>query len=105
MAHPFQPWERHVCDDALLSRSSKLRAPLLLQLSSDRAAQDFSAQGQAEQLTAYRERMGLSRKEFASQLGIPESSLRDWEEGSKRISRASWEKYFQGGMIWYKMST
>ena len=59
----------------------------------------FLVKGQAEQLTAYRERMGLSRKEFAIQTGIPETSVREWEEGRKRISRASWERYFRGRMV------
>lgn len=56
----------------------------------------FLMKGQAQQLTDYRERMGLSRKQFATQTGIPESSVREWEEGRKRISRASWEKYLRG---------
>ena len=59
----------------------------------------FLVKGQAEQLTAYRERMGLSRKEFAIQTGIPETSVREWEKGRKRISRASWERYFRGRMV------
>ena len=56
----------------------------------------FLAKGQAQQLTDCRERTGLSRREFAAQTGIPETSVREWEEGRKRISRASWEKYYRG---------
>lgn len=56
----------------------------------------FLAKGQAQQLTDCREHTGLSRREFAAQTGIPETSLREWEEGRKRISRASWEKYYRG---------
>ena len=58
----------------------------------------FLIQGQAQKLPEYRERMGLSLKEFAAQAGIPETSLREWETGRKRISRASWEKFFAKNM-------
>ena len=49
----------------------------------------------AQKLLAYRKRTGMSRREFAEQTGVPESSLRDWEQGKKTISRASWERYFR----------
>jgi len=56
----------------------------------------FLAKGQAQQLLEYRKRAGLNRRQFSKRTGIPVTSARDWEEGKKRISRRSWERYFRG---------
>ena len=55
----------------------------------------FLYDGQAVRIRAYRESLGLGKKPFARQMGIPIRSLQEWESGRKTISRKSWEKYFQ----------
>lgn len=48
--------------------------------------------GQEQQIRAYRQACGLSRKGFAMLTGLGESSVKAWETGSKVISRRCWEK-------------
>ena len=55
----------------------------------------FLYKGQACQIIALREKLGLSRTAFARQFGISERSLRAWETGEKVISKGCWERYFQ----------
>ena len=55
----------------------------------------FLYKGQARQIIALREKLGLSRTAFARQFGISERSLRAWESGEKVISKRCWERYFQ----------
>ena len=55
----------------------------------------FLYKGQARQIIALREKLGLSRTAFARQFGISERSLRAWESGEKVISKGCWERYFQ----------
>ena len=55
----------------------------------------FLYKGQARQIIALREKLGLSRTAFARQFGISERSLRAWETGEKVISKGCWERYFQ----------
>lgn len=56
----------------------------------------FLYRGQAQQIRAYRLRLGLSCKAFSKKTGICESSIRSWEKGHKQISKKAWEKYFKG---------
>ena len=56
----------------------------------------FLYDGQANRMRACRESLGLGKKPFARQMGIPIRSLREWESGRKVISRKCWEKYFKG---------
>ena len=56
----------------------------------------FLLDGQANRIRAYREKTHMGRKTFSRFSGIPLSSLRDWENERKTISRKSWEKYFKG---------
>ena len=56
----------------------------------------FLYDGQADRIRKYREALGLGRKAFAREKGIPISSLREWEDGKKVISRQSWERHFKG---------
>lgn len=55
----------------------------------------FLYRGQAAQIQAYRERLGLGRKPFARLLGVSDSSVRAWESGRVQVSRPSWEKHFK----------
>ena len=55
----------------------------------------FLFDGQAKQIRAYRQSVGMGKKPFARAKGIPIRSLQDWESDRKRISRKSWEKYFR----------
>lgn len=57
---------------------------------------NFLFDGQAERIKAYRKKLGMGRKPFCRATGIPLSSLRGWEDGTKRISMKSWERYFKG---------
>ena len=56
----------------------------------------FLCDGQAIRIRAYRKSMGLGKKPFARQMGVPIRSLQGWESGKKIISRKSWELYFRG---------
>ena len=55
----------------------------------------FLFAGQGRRILAYRNRLGMNRKEFGEYLGIPQRSLYDWEKEEKRISYQCWEKYFK----------
>lgn len=56
----------------------------------------FLVDGQAQRIVTYRERMNMGRKAFSRYTGVPLSSLREWENGRKVISRKCWERYFKG---------
>ena len=56
----------------------------------------FLYDGQANRIRAYRQSLGLRKKTFAREKGIPIRSLQGWESGSKTISYKSWERYFKG---------
>ena len=56
----------------------------------------FLYDGQADRIRAYRESLGLGKKPFAREMGIPIRSLREWESGRKVISLKCWERYFKG---------
>ena len=55
----------------------------------------FLYKGQARQIIALWEKLGLSRTAFARQFGISERSLRAWESEEKVISKGCWERYFR----------
>lgn len=56
----------------------------------------FLYDGQARRIQDYRKKLGLGRKPFCRETGIPLSSLRYWEDGKKEISLKCWEMYFKG---------
>lgn len=56
----------------------------------------FQLDGQALRIRAYREQLNMERKAFSEHTGVPLSSLREWENGRKAISRKCWERYFKG---------
>ena len=55
----------------------------------------FLYKGQGRQVRALRERMRLSRREFADRLDVWPSTVRDWETDSVRMTRQTWEKLFK----------
>ena len=52
----------------------------------------FLYEGQADQIRRARKRLGVTRREFAKQAGVGESSVKAWETGKKEVSRKSWKK-------------
>ena len=56
----------------------------------------FLYDGQAVRIRAYRESMGLGKKQFAREMGIPIRCLQEWESGRKVISIKCWERHFKG---------
>ena len=56
----------------------------------------FLLDGQACRIKTCRQVLCMGQKAFARHMGIPLSSLREWEKERKVISRKSWEKYFEG---------
>ena len=55
----------------------------------------FLYKGQERQVRTLRESMGLSRREFADRFGVWPSTVRDWETGSVRMAKQTWEKLFK----------
>ena len=55
----------------------------------------FLYKGQGRQVQALRERMGLSRREFADRLHVWPSTVRDWETESVRMTKQTWKKLFK----------
>lgn len=56
----------------------------------------FLYDGQAVRIRTYRESLGLGKKQFAREMGIPIRSLQGWESGRKIISLKCWERHFKG---------
>ena len=56
----------------------------------------FLYEGQATRIRAYRESFGMSKKQFAREMGIPIRCLQEWESDKRVISMKSWEQYFKG---------
>ena len=56
----------------------------------------FHYDGQAARIRAYRDSLGMEKKEFARMLGITPRCLEEWESGRKAISLKCWERYFKG---------
>lgn len=55
----------------------------------------FLCEGQGRQVRELRERMGLSRREFADRLAVWPTTVRDWETEAVRMTRQTWEKLFR----------
>ena len=58
----------------------------------------FLLRGQGEQIKAIRQRLGLTQKAYAAQLGVPLQKFKRWEQGSVQIFKSTWEKYFKQGL-------
>jgi len=54
----------------------------------------FLYRGQGQQLRAFRDKLGLSRKEYAEQIGIALSTLALWENECKVMSKTLWKRHF-----------
>ena len=54
----------------------------------------FLLRGQGEQIKAIRQRLGLTQKVYAAQLGVPLQKFKRWEQGNVQIFKSTWEKYF-----------
>ena len=55
----------------------------------------FLYKGQGRQVQTLRERMGLSRREFADKFGVWTTTVRDWETEPVRMTKQTWEKLFK----------
>ena len=55
----------------------------------------FLLRGQGEQIKAIRQRLGLTQKAYAAQLGVPLQKFKRWEQGSVQIFKSTWEKHFK----------
>ena len=55
----------------------------------------FLLRGQGAQIKAIRQRLGLTQKVYAAQLGVPLQKFKRWEQGSVQIFKSTWEKYFK----------
>ena len=83
LAHTFAETERMVQIDpkALTTTADKLRY--------------YRYKGQGRQVQTLRERMGLSRREFADKFGVWTTTVRDWETEPVRMTKQTWEKLFK----------
>ena len=55
----------------------------------------FLLRGQGAQIKALRQRLGLTQKAYATQLGVPLQKFKRWEQGSVQTFKSTWEKYFK----------
>ena len=55
----------------------------------------FLLRGQGAQIKAIRQRLGLTQKVYAAQLGVPLQKFKRWEQGNVQIFKSTWEKYFK----------
>ena len=55
----------------------------------------FLLREQGEQIKAIRQRLGLTQKAYAAQLGVPLQKFKRWEQGNVQIFKSTWEKYFK----------
>ena len=55
----------------------------------------FLYNDQGKQIREIRNRLGLSRKEYAKIIGVHPGSLKKWELNTVRIFKSTWEKYFK----------
>ena len=55
----------------------------------------FLLRGQGSQIKAIRQRLGLTQKAYAAQLGVPLQKFKRWEQGNVQIFKSTWEKYFK----------
>ena len=58
----------------------------------------FLLRGQGAQIKAIRQRLGLTQKAYATQLGVSLGNLKHWEQNRKQIFKSTWEKYFKQGL-------
>ena len=58
----------------------------------------FLYSGQGENIETLRLSMGMTKRAFARYLGVNRVQLRDWTTERKRVSKQSWERYFQNNM-------
>ena len=56
----------------------------------------FLHRGQAKQVSALRQRLGLTQEAFAAKLGINKTTYKRWESGKVRMTKPSWEMMFSG---------
>ncbi len=50
---------------------------------------------QGQQIRKKRQQRGLTRKEYAEQLGVHSGTLKRWELNTARIFKSTWERYFK----------
>ena len=62
----------------------------------------FLLRGQGAQIKTIRQRLGLTQKAYATQLGVPLQKFKRWEQGSVQIFKSTWEKYFKQSLESYK---
>ena len=55
----------------------------------------FLYNDQGKQIREIRNRLGLSRKEYAKIIGVHPGSLKKWELNTVRIFKSTWERYFK----------
>ena len=55
----------------------------------------FLLRGQGAQIKAIRQRLGLTQKAYAAQLGVPLQKFKRWEQGNVQIFKSTWERYFK----------
>ncbi len=55
----------------------------------------FLYNDQGKQLRERREALGLSRIEYAAQLGVPTGTLKKWELNGARMFKSTWERLFK----------
>ena len=55
----------------------------------------FLLRGQGAQIKAMRQRLGLTQKAYAAQLGVLLQKFKRWEQGNVQIFKSTWEKYFK----------
>ena len=55
----------------------------------------FLYNDQGKQIREIRNRLGLSRKEYAKIIGVHPGSLKKWELNTVRIFKSTWERYFR----------
>ena len=51
--------------------------------------------GQGRQIKALRKFKGLNQREYATQLGIPITRLKGWEQNKAQMFKSTWEKLFR----------
>lgn len=101
LAHTYTETERMVLTDpdTLTTTADKLSALAgLFEVPLEYLLDDYNRflyEGQGRQVRELRERMGLSRREFADRLAVWPTTVRDWETDSVRMTKQTWEKLFK----------
>ena len=55
----------------------------------------FLESGQGQQVRKHRESLHMTESEYAHLLGVRPSVLRQWEAGTRVVSRITWERFFK----------